>query len=421
MRTGRGELIRDLNRARVLDLIREHIAASRADLARLSGLSSSTVTSITSTLLAEGFLLEDAPGEPPGTGSGALGRPATLLRIDPSAGYVVGIKLAPESLTATVTDLDATPLAMITLPHGPDGDRDIIGDLLARAIEGVLEAAGLQDAVLFGIGIGVPGMVDPVTRRISRSPLPGWAEADLVDNLETRFGLQVLVDNDVNTLTVAEHLFGAGRGLAHLLVVTVGRGIGMGMVVNGVVDRGARGAAGEIGHVRVVDDGPRCWCGRTGCLEAVAAEPAIVREVLAATGQLLAPEDIGARAAHDPRVARILADAGLLVGRTVANVAILTDPQRVVVSGEGVRLGPCFLDGLLQGFSDRQLDDDRVELVVEPWGDDAWARGAATLVLRELFHPAHLRDEASPSASFISRGPGIVHKPARVGRRGGHR
>jgi N-acetylglucosamine repressor len=421
VRTGRGELIRDLNRARVLDLIRERTAASRSDLARLSGLSSSTVTSITSALLAEGFLLEDAPSEPPGTGSGTLGRPATLLRIDPSAGYVVGIKLAPETLTATVTDLDATPLAMLTLPHGPTGDREQIGDLFARAIERVVDKAGIADKVLFGIGIGVPGIVDPVTQRISGSPLPGWAEADLVDILEARFGLPVLVDNDVNTLTVAEHLFGAGRGLAHLLVITVGRGIGMGMVVNGLVDRGARGAAGEIGHVRVVDDGPRCWCGRTGCLESIASEPAIVREVLAVTGQLSTPEDIGERAIHDPRVARILTSAGQLIGRTVAGVATVIDPQRVVVSGEGVRLGATFLDGLLQGFSERQLDHDRVELVVEPWGDDAWARGAATLVLRELFHPAHLRDEASPSATFVTRGPGIIHKPARVGRVGGRR
>lgn len=419
MQTGRRELIRDLNRALVLNLVRERVAISRADIARVSGLSPSTVTAITASLLADGLLVEDSAATPPGiAGAATLGRPATLLRVDPAAGYVVGIKLAPESLTATVTDLDATPLAMITLPHGPAADRDAVARLFGQAVAGVLEAAGVGDELVFGVGIGVPGQVDPATGTVAHSPLPDWAETDLVELLEERLGLPVLLDNDVNTFTVAEQLFGQGRGLSQLLVITIGRGIGMGSVLNGTVHRGARGGAGEIGHIEAVPDGPTCWCGLRGCLEAVAAEPAIVREILAATGRLVGPDEIAALALADPRVAAILSAAGRAVGRAIATVARVQDPARVVVSGEGVRLGPSYLAALVAAFEERQPTSGALELVVEPWGDDAWARGAATLVLRELFHPAHLRDEGAPPAPQVGVG-GIHPKVARTGRGGG--
>jgi N-acetylglucosamine repressor len=423
MRTGRRELIRDLNRVLVLNLVRDNGALSRADIARLAGLSPSTVTSIAASLLEDGLLVEDvqAAGGASPVATGVIGRPATLLRIDPSAGHVVGVKLAPDSLTATVTDLDATPLAMASLPHGPRADHDAVGDLFASAVERVLAAAGLDEEVLLGVGVGVPGTVEPASGAVTRSPLPDWAGEDLRDLLQERLDLPVLVDNDVNTLTIAEQLFGAGRGLSNLVVLTVGRGIGMGLVVDGRLARGARGGAGEVGHVVMDPAGPSCWCGRSGCLEALAAEPALVREVLARTGRLLAPEELADAAAGEPAVATVLAEAGRLVGHAVASIATVVDPQRVIVSGEGVRLGPIYLDALRAGLAERLRPDDAVDLVVEAWGDDAWARGAATLVLRELFHPAFLRDEGHPSGGVVTPWGSSHSRQARMGRGGSRR
>jgi len=403
MRTGRRDLIRDLNRTLVLNLVRERSALSRADLARISGLSPSTVTAITASLLDDGFLLEDDQPASPGTGTGVIGRPATPLRVDPGAGHVVGIKVAPDNVTAAVTDLAATPLATATIARGHEDDPNAVADLFETTVRAVLDAALVRRDSLFGVGIGVPGIVDPATGRVADSPLLEWAHLDLVGLLEDRLGLPVLLDNDVNTLTVAEQLFGAGRGLPNFLVATIGRGIGMGIVINGVVYRGARGGAGELGHVQAVPNGPDCWCGRRGCLEAVAAEPALVREVLASTGRLVQPADLGPLAARDERVAGILEHAGRLVGRAIASVTTVLDPQRVVVSGEGVRLGDRYLGAIRAGLAEREQKEVATELVIEPWGDDAWARGAATLVLRELFHPAHLRDEGTPTAAPAER------------------
>ena len=235
---------------------------------------------ITASLLADELLVEEGPssGRDSGRdGAGPVGRPASLLRVDPQARHVVGVKLAPESLTATVTDLDAEPMAMVTLPHGTQATLDEIVELLGSAIDDLCAEAGLGHERPLGIGVGLPGGVDPDSGTVVRSPLPAWVGQDLAGTLEQRLGLPVLIDNDVNTLTVAEHLYGAGRGVDHLLVVTIGRGIGICAVIDGAIARGARGALGEIGHVTAVPDGRECWCGQRGCLEAEAAEPAIAR------------------------------------------------------------------------------------------------------------------------------------------------
>jgi len=425
VRTGRRELIRDLNQTLVLNLVREQGPISRADLARVSGLSASTVTEITAVLLRDGFLLEDALA----TGAArkpadraTLGRPATNLRVNPSAGHVVGLKLAAESLTAAVTNLAAEPLGVAHATHSRDADGASVAALFETVVAQALAAARVGRSSLFGIGIGVPGVVDPATGVVGASPLDAWTGADLAAMLGRRFQLPVYLDNDVNTLTVAEQLYGAGRGFPHFVVVTVGRGIGMGAVANGVVHRGAHGGAGEIGHVASVPDGPACWCGRRGCLEAVAAEPAIVRDILAATGRLLSPEDL-ADGAADPRIAAVLESAGRHLGRAIAIVATLLDPARVIVAGEGVRLGPVYLDGIRAGLAEHVPVTGEPELVVEPWGDEAWARGAATLVLRELFHPAHLRDEGAvmslprPDAASIRPGNSRLARVGQGGRR----
>jgi predicted NBD/HSP70 family sugar kinase len=311
----------------------------------------------------------------------------------------VGIKLGPDALVATVTDLDAEPLSMVRVPHGTSVDPDTTRRSFQGLVDEVLGGAGIEGQTLVGLGIGVPGIVDPGSGTVSESPLADWVEHDLRDLLADQFGVPVHIDNDVNTLTIAEHLFGAGRGMRDLAVITVGRGIGMGVVSNGRIVRGWRGGAGEVGHVMVTPQGPECWCGRRGCLEAVAAEPALVREVLALTGRLVTPEGLAAFADADPRVGSVLERAGALVGEVIRAAVAILDPQLVVISGEGVRLGRRYLDPLMATATGGTATAD---VVLEPWGDEAWARGAATLALREFFHPAHLRDEPRQTAAVTA-------------------
>ena len=247
------------------------------------------MTAITASLLDDGYLLEDEVTVAP-DGAGIV-RPATLLRVDPTAGHVIGIKVTTDRLVSTVTDLAATPLAIATVPRGHQSDPDAIGELFERAVTDVLEAARVSRERLLGIGIGVPGMVEPASGRVADSPLLEWAHLDLIGLLETRLGLPVLLDNDVNTLTVAEQLFGAGRGLAHLLVVSMAAASAWGWwSTDSSTGEPTAEPARSVRRGR--PERPDCWCGRRGCLEAVAAEPAIIREVLATTGRLVQPDDI---------------------------------------------------------------------------------------------------------------------------------
>jgi len=424
MRIGHRELIRDMNRSLVLNLVREQGSLSRAQLSRLSGLSPSTITAITADLLSEGFLLGEVAASDSVAESVALGRPATPLRVNPKAGYVVGVKVNADDVAATLIDLQAEPLCYLTMPRGHASDGESVAGLFADAVDSLCDKAGIGRESILGVGIGTPGLVDPATRRVSLSPLLEWSDLDLVEIVSARLGLPVHLDNDVNTLAIAEHLFGAGRGLRHLMVVTIGRGIGMGIVVNGSVYRGSSGGAGELGHSMTVPDGPLCWCGRRGCLEAVASELALTRDVGAALGRDVLPQELPTLAASDVRVARMLAEAGRLVGMAIVNAATVLDPERVIVSGEGVRLGPSYLEPLRQAVIERtpwkeasaEVGFGRWVPVVEAWGDDAWARGAATLVLRELFQPAHLRDEVSAPSAVPDRVDG--HPGARLGRGG---
>ncbi|MEX2548161.1 MAG: ROK family transcriptional regulator [Chloroflexota bacterium] len=390
VRTGRTDLIRDINRSLVLNLVREQGPLSRAELSRASGLSPSTVTEITAQLLRQGFLLEGDGAEPDARPTGILGRPAIALHVNPGAGVVIGAKVAADTVTFALSDLAGQTLALESRGHSSRASVAETVQFLTKAID-EMRANVPAGAHLHGIGLGVPGIVDPQTRRVRHSPFLGWGNEDIAGELERLTGIPVHIDNDVNTLTIAEHLFGAGRGQTDFVVVTIGRGIGMGAVVNGVLYRGSDGSAGELGHISVEPAAGRdCWCGRAACLETLAAEPALIRDVLSATSRLIPAEELGASA--DVRVTEILGRAGAEVGRAVGNVVMTFAPRLVVISGEGVRLGPAYLGPLEKGISRAATHGETaVQVVIEPWGDEAWARGAASLALRELFHPAHLR------------------------------
>jgi predicted NBD/HSP70 family sugar kinase len=204
----------------------------------------------------------------------------------------------------------------------------------------------------------------------------------------------VYVDNDVNTLAFAEKWFGAGRGIDNFLVVTVGRGIGLGIVSNGQFNHGARGGAGEIGHTVIQPGGELCACGKRGCLEMYASEPALLRQAAKAFEQSQlsslpkTPEELIALAASGEKAAQeIFSRAGELFGQSIANLVNIFNPQRVLINGEGVRAGNWLFDPMRSAIDEHTMPGLRqdVSILVEPLGDDAWARGAASLVLHELF------------------------------------
>ena len=359
-------------RADVLRVIALDGPIPRVRIAKELGVSSATVTTITRELIETGLVTMS--GKRPA--SGKRGRPLELLSIAPDAATVLGAKVSDDHVTAVTTDLRGTVSDRWVLPFDPreDDAAGRLGHLLAETIGG---------APLVGVGLGVPGTVANGEGGEVTTPMFGWRGVPLGSTASDILGVPVVVDNDVNTLAVWQHLHGAGRDMDNFLTVTIGRGIGLGVHLDGAVRRG-RGGAGELGHTLAVLDGPACECGRRGCLEAVAAEPAMVAQ--ARELGLLSPDDgiadLRQLADHSPAAAQVFATAGAHLGRAVANLVNLLAPDAIILAGEGVVAWPLLAEGFAPALTAGVLDVHAdVAVTVEPWADDDWAQGAAALVL----------------------------------------
>ncbi len=405
LRKGNRDLIKEINRNLVLNLIKSRGPISRTEIARLSGLSPATVSGITAEFIASGLVHELGEGESTG------GRRPVLLRLNPRAGFVVGVKLMEHAITSALTDLDAqvlhhriTPLAATDAPVAPDA----ILPVIVQAIEQTIAESQVERQRVLGIGVGLAGLVDGEAGICRYSPFFGWRDVPLAEPIAEHFGLPVYLENDVNTLTIAEQWFGYGHGVDHFVVVTVGRGVGAGIVVNGQFYRGALGGAGEFGHITLVDDGPPCDCGKRGCLEALASDPAVVRQARAAIalGERTALAEVApltldavveAADAGDELARRLLADSGHWLGIGIAALVNILNPQLVIVGGEGVRAGEWRFGPMRAAIQAHAFNGlaDELEVVIEPSGDETWARGAACVVLGELFKSPVQRGETT--------------------------
>lgn len=414
-RTGNRDLIKEINLNIVLNLVKSRGPLSRTDIARHSGLSLATVSGITSELLALDFIRETAEGESTG------GRPPVLLTLNPRAGFVVGLKLTEKSIISSLADLEANVVYNHTASLESVQHVDAALQAIFDAISATLEGSGVPREKIMGIGVGLAGVIDSRTGVCRYSPFMGWRNVQLARPIEEHFHLPVYIENDVNTLTIAEQWFGAGNSVEHFLVVTIGRGVGLGIVTNGQFYRGAMGGAGEFGHITIQEDGPICDCGKRGCLEAIASDVAVVRmaesgvrsgrtsllsEAFEAAGQLTLDDVIEASQRGDELARECFERSGRAIGTGLAHLVNLFNPQLVILAGEGLRAGEARLTPMKQHMRLNVFDGlaDSLELIVEPSGDETWARGAACVVLGEIFkHPIHREERAGtrhPSASY---------------------
>ena len=403
IRTGDRQLIKEMNIALVINTIRECQPISRVEIAEKTGLGRSTVTGIINVLLREGLVSES------GSAESAAGRRPVLLTFNAAARYAVGVKLAPKSATVALVDLTARVLDTEEIPVAPHRGPEVVIRAIKEALETVLARRHAAYDKLLGVGVVMPGAVNPDTGVALSSYFLGWANMPVRDLLQQELNLPVYVDNDANAMALAETLYGAGRGAEDVLAMTVGVGIGAGVIIGGQIHRGAYFSAGELGHVCVQPDGPPCVCGRRGCLEAVAADAAVVRrareELQAGRAEflrrlvgghidLLTREDVVAAALEGDEAARsILAESGRWLGLAAANAANLFSPERIVVGGEAVIeageliLGP--MREAMAGIVFPTYPEGRF-VVQAALGRNAWLQGAAALVLADAFEvPLH--------------------------------
>lgn len=386
LRRGNRDLIKDINRALVVDQVRTNGPLSRTEIAKRTKLGLSTVTKIIDDLLAQRIVEELGEGDSSG------GRKPINVGLNYDYGYVVGVKIEKERVILAATDLRPMPRKTRSLPFPAGSDAPSVA---AKIVEGLKELMSGSRQPCLGIGIGVSGLVNKDDGELLHSSLLGWGRTDFRGFLHERFGLPVFVDNDVNAYTLAELLYGLGREIDNFILVTIGAGVGAGLVLNGGLYRGEYGGAGEIGHMMLFPDGHSCYCGRQGCLETYVNDAYIIREANRTSStesggkrtyrrieEVLAAAETGV---EEARAALRLAGRNLGIG--ILNLVNALNPGAVILAGEGMAgrqyIVPA-VEEVLHGnfFAGHQPE---VRLLVSALGDDAWVIGAAAMVLNELF------------------------------------
>ncbi|HAI86449.1 MAG TPA: hypothetical protein DCL63_05595 [Firmicutes bacterium] len=403
LRTGDRQLIRDINMSLVVNAIRQHGPISRVDVARATGLGRSTVSGIVGLLLKEEFVRETGSGHSDAN-SPTVGRPPVMLEFIPHSRFVVAVKLGPEAITAAVTDLDANVIGSVERPISARLSEGAVRRQISEAVYAVVSDCRVSLDRVIGVGVAVPGIVDSRTG-VSISPqFFLWQNLPLRNLLEEEFGVPVFMDNDANAATLAEKLKGYGRQASDFVCVTIGIGIGAGIIIDNKLYRGAIAGAGEIGHVTIQEDGPECTCGNRGCLEAFASDAAVVREMKrviesgcdSAVTRIAAEENreidraMIARAAKegDDAALSVVRQAGEHIGVGLATLVNILNPEMIVVAGEAAMdFGSLLLEPMRDSIGRRSMSvlAQRLEVVESRLGARIWIVGAASLVLDDFF------------------------------------
>jgi len=398
MPVGSFQWMKSLNKSTILNVIRTQGPVSRAEIAKQTKLTPPTVTNIVGELLESQLVVESALGESTG------GRKPIMLRINASAYHVIGVYAGAKKIRTVTATLDGKvqQQAERSLPSEPSPEQFL--KHLQQAVQQVIDATPAGQPFL-GIGVGMHGLVDPERGVSVFAPNLNLHDVPIKQVLEAHFHLPVEVENDVRALALAESWFGQGQGIADFICVNVGTGVGAGIIINHALYHGPSFTAGEMGHTTIDVNGPRCSCGNYGCLEALAAGPALVKRAQSAirfgkpslleqmtdslddlTGDLI----YQAAEQGDALAVEVLADTGRYLGIGIANLINTLNPTSIIISGGVAGAGDFVLRPLQETVRTRALriPAQAVHITRSHLGKYGIAIGAFTLLLQRLFTPS---------------------------------
>jgi predicted NBD/HSP70 family sugar kinase len=376
------EVVRDINRRIILNLIRTRQPISRADLARLSGLQRSTVSLIVEELVKENWVLEGPTGRLP------RGRRPTFLRLNDER-VMIGVVVRPPQTTVALADVNGKFLSQQTFktPHDP---KAAIQSILA-CIRPLIESGGGKK--IEGIGLSLPGRVDHSTEHLVFAPNLGWHDCDLRTPISAATGLDVELENDANACVLAAVWFDRMESFRNLVAVTVSEGIGAGILMNGQLMRGFHSMAGEFGHVPLDPKGPPCMCGNRGCWEVFASNRAALRyyhESSSPIEGLTFPDLLTLADQGDTKAAQAVESMAQYLGRGMRMIVAGLAPERIIVVGDLTaawhRFGP-----IIESEVRAQVQPGAVVPQLIPAHDGAMGlmRGTVALILQKHFGSPH--------------------------------
>jgi predicted NBD/HSP70 family sugar kinase len=371
-----------------LALIRNAGIITRAELMAATGLSRSTMTQRLEQLLAHGLIVEAGAG----AGTTRRGRPPATFAFNPQAGVILSAGMGATHGRLGLTDLEGGLIAELSADLDMAQPPDDVMAWTERSFLQLLRDGGREVADVAAIGIGVPAPVEYARGTTVNPPLmPGWDGYSIADRLGATFPVPVLVDNDVNSMAWGEHVCHL-RDTSHMLFIKVGHGIGLGIVANGSIQRGADGAAGDIGHLPIAAaEGVRCECGNTGCLEAVASGRAMARQLREHGATASGSRDVVALArSGDPRAMALIRNGGRLIGEALVSAVNLLNPRVIVIGGDIAHADHLLLAGVREVIYQRSLPlaTRHLRIVRSKLDDRAGVVGAAMLAIEHVLAPA---------------------------------
>ena len=390
--------MKQLNVSAVLKVIRDNGSLSRADVAKITGLTPASVTNITKMLIEDEYLVECKVGQSSG------GRPPIMLELNPNARYVIGISIGVGMIDVVITNLSAEIILKKSIEINEERyDYDFVFKELVKLINEVIECSKIEKEKILGAGVALHGIVNARTGMSIYSPYYGWKEINIKEALENELNLGVYVDNDVRAMALGESWFGITKDISNFVTLNISNGICAGIIINNKPYYGVDFSAGEIGHIVVEGDGDKCNCGNYGCLETVASNNnitkkaiklikqgtnSVLKELKADINQLTIEDISEAAKLEDELAISIIKEAARYIGIAITNLINILNPTSIVVVGEIFENTFYAIETLNEIVKNRgmKLSSENVRIIKSMLGRDAAVVGATTLVIQEIFN-----------------------------------
>ncbi len=396
-RTANLQLMKEINQSIVLNTIRNYGPISRADIAKRTKLSSTTVSTLADDLIKQEYLEEIGEGESSG------GRRPILLKFNPASHFVIGVELEGKNISVAVTDLEINIINKLT-EEIKNTDESLAVDEIVNLVRQTMEKSGVKFEKIVGIGVGATGLIDTERGIIRQAVNLDWKDVPLKDLIEKKFDeIPIYIDNIANVSALGEKWAGAGKKAKNLIYIRIGTGIGAGIILNRTIYEGSNGNAGEIGHMTIEPNGPRCKCGNRGCLEVLASGSAIAKRAITETlggrdtliGKLTngSIEEITAKVVAeaakngDKLALEIWEEVGEYLGIAIANLINIYNPEIIIIGGGVAQAGKLLFEPIKRTVKRRALPGPgkRAKIVPSELGENVTVIGAAALALEKIF------------------------------------
>lgn len=384
MKIGSFSLIKELNTSIILNTIKEKGSISRADIAKLTGLTAATVTNITSQLLKYNLIMETKFGASSG------GRKPILLEFNYSYYNVIGVVISKQEITTSLTDLNSNLIKDIKVELKENAEKK---DVLNIIIKNTKELINFSDKKVLGLGVSMEGLIDEKNGVVVMSSSFGWKNVNIKNELKKELDIPIFINNDVKALAKGEEMFGKGRDSSNFILLYTGFGIGASLVNDGIIYRGISNYACELGHITIDINGPLCSCGNHGCFQALASGEALIKEIKNSNlksyfnGEITVNDIIKKIYENNTDILKLIEKQAKYIGIGIANIINIFNPSEIIINGYISCVPQYIKDIIINEVNIRSLLSMResVNVLFSDLGTKSQYKGAVGLFISELF------------------------------------